>query len=290
MPLGGPRILITPGFLKTYRDETMGLSKFEVDKLIEKLRNDYRDYSARYNPKWFNLRAYEERFLMAIENKMNLEGFVLAEIENFEKIKEKFESRRIVKEPVKKFSEKVDSIIEENLSRIKKYPFMPLHESAGVEISHFYGAIKDFTIHYYSVLWIISTEQRQKMALDRFDGKLNDLALPRGDHPPKRLQDHINIISRPYSKEIDVEKDKNEYLKESAFILHDIIEYCDQLLAKRDSSMELPLNFEKLYVEDNKRVKIIENFSELTVINAIQKVKAYALGIIEAFRLKAFKK
>jgi len=272
----------------------MGLSKSEVEKLMEKLQNQYVEYSKKYGSKWFNLDSFKERYIMAIENKMNLESFIIAEMDNIDKIIDKIEKKidkKIIhKENSKTYSEKVDKIVEDNLARIQKYTFIFLHESAGIEISHFYGAIMDFATNYYSILWVIISDQRQKMILDKFDAKLNELAIPRGTNPPKRLQDHVYVISRAYSKEIDIERDKNEYLKESAFLLHEIIDFCEKLNQKKDPNWEEPVKFEKLYIDDDKKQKIIDNFSGMTCSDAILKVKDFAVNIIEDFRLKAFKK
>ena len=180
--------------------------------------------------------------------------------------------------------------MEENLARVKKYTFNFLHESADIEVSHFYGAIMDFAVNYYAILWVIISDQRQKMMLDKFDAKLNELAIPRGPNPPKRLQDHMYVITRPYSKEIDIERDKNEYLKESAFILHEIIDFCEKILQKNDPNWDEPVKFEKLYIDEDQKRKIVENFDGMKCVDAIRKVKDYAVAIVDDFRLKAFKK
>src|SRR4030067_2189819 len=111
----------------------MAMSDAEINKLILKLRNKYSEYSKK-NPAWFNREAFEERLTMAFQNKMNMEGFILAEISNFEKIKSKYEKKK----SEKPFADQVERIIGEHLARMKKYPEIRFHPKAGVEISHFY--------------------------------------------------------------------------------------------------------------------------------------------------------
>ena len=95
----------------------MAMSDDEIDRLIEKLKQKYADYSAK-NPTWFNYDAFRDRLLVAVKNRMNREAFILAEIANFEKTREKYEKKK----SQKSFSEQVDRIIDEQTARIKKYP------------------------------------------------------------------------------------------------------------------------------------------------------------------------
>ena len=71
----------------------MGLSKGDVEKLIDKLQSQYAEYSKKYGSRWFNLESFKERYIMAIEHKMNLENFVLAEMDNIEMIIDKIEKK-----------------------------------------------------------------------------------------------------------------------------------------------------------------------------------------------------
>lgn len=79
----------------------MSLSTEEIDKLIVKLRKRYDEYSKKHSATWFNRNLFEERLRMAKENRMNLEGFILAEISNFEKVRERFEKKRMTALSVK---------------------------------------------------------------------------------------------------------------------------------------------------------------------------------------------
>ncbi|MDY6934669.1 MAG: hypothetical protein SVZ03_10680 [Spirochaetota bacterium] len=263
----------------------MGISKKETELLLLKLRNKFNDYAKEYSSKWFNIKDFEERLELAKRNKMNLEGFILAEIANLEKIKEKFGSQK----EENSFTQLVDKKIEENVERINKYPEIRFHPLAGYEISRFYGAISQFAVCYFPVLWLlVKGDLRER--LHQLEETFRYLAVPRGSKPSKRIDDHILVLIRKNVPEIEVEKDRNEYLKESAFLLHQVVQLLEQLLANRDSEWENPLTFEKLFIEgDNKRI-IINNFSGLTGYGAMLMMKDIALQIINDFRLGAFKK
>ena len=264
----------------------MPLSNEEIDLLISKLRNKYAYYAQKYTAQWFNLQAFEERLEMAIDNRMNLEGFILAEIKNFEDIRERYEKRK----ESRAFSKKIDRIIEENTAPMRKYHPIQFHPAAGFEISHLYGALSDFIRNYFPILWIVIREPDLKRRLYHFEDTLSDFAIPRGKRQPRRIEDHILILSRIDPQEIDIEKDKNNYLKESAFILHDIIDFCEELLSIKDPEWGNPLQFDRLYLEGERRKRVIENFKNNTSYGAILALGNRAQAIIDDFRLGAFRR
>jgi len=263
----------------------MAMSGDEIDLLIEKLKKRYAEYS-RKNPTWFNIEAFNDRLLMAYRNRMNMEAFILAEIANFEKVRQKYEKKK----NEKSFSEQVDKIIEEMTARVKKYPAIQFHPKAGVEITHFYGALSEFELHYFAVLFVLAEEKPLKDRLIAFEGELNNLAAPRGKLPAKRIEDHLVKLRLRQSSEIEIERDKNNYLKESAFLLHEIIDFCDGLIEARNPQWANPLRMSRLYIEDGRRTVISALFAGLTGYGAIMKVRDYAAGIIDDFRLGAFRR
>lgn len=263
----------------------MAMSDGELNSLIEKLKQKYQEYS-RKNPTWFNIEAFEDRRIMAVRNRMNMEAFVLAEIANFEKIREKYEKKK----SEKSFTEQVDRIIDEMTARIKKYPQIQFHPKAGLEIAHFYGALSDFALNYYSILFVLVDDKVLKDKLVVYEGALNILAAPRGKLPSRRIEDHLMKLRRRVASELEIERDKNEYLKESAFLLHEIIDFCDGLIEARNAEWETPLRLNKLFVEDRRKKYIMGIFTGLTGYGAIMKVRDQAAAIIEDFRLSAFRK
>ena len=263
----------------------MKLSKIEIEKLLEKLNEKYRLYANKYNSKWFNVEAYENRIIFAKKNKMNLEAFVFAEISNFEKLKDKYEKQK----KDKNFSRKIDKIIEENNARIVKYDKLEFHLKAGFEISHFYGAINDFSISFFPIFWIVLEEKNVKDFVFNLDEKLNYFAEKRVTLFAKRIEQHINVLDRINFNEIEIEKDKNNFLKEAAFILHEIVDLCDGLIDGKTSSFEKPLDFSRLYIEEKKRKIVSSNFKGLTGFGALLKVRDQAFTILADFRLMEFK-
>lgn len=266
----------------------MPLEKTEIDKLIKKLRESYKEYSEKHNRTWFDLNAFDERLSMAIKERMNLEGFILAEITNFEKIKQKYEIRKKAKE--NNFTKEVDRIIEENMARIKKYSPVVFHPLCGQEISYFYGAMLEFSNDFFPVLRMLLLDPSLRSYLFKIEEKLDFFVFPVNGRNSKRIEDHILLLNRIGVKEIEIERDRNDYLKECAFILHEIIDLCEGLIDSGNDDWAVPVVFSKLFVEERKKRRVVDNFKGLTGYGAFLKVKERASTLIEDFRLAAFRR
>ena len=256
------------------------MDREEINQIVSKIRETYRDYTKKYGQK-FQQDGFEERYQLAIKNGMELDGFFLSEITFLEKLKEKYDKKTVAKP----FSAKVDTIIEENTARIKKYPKIEFHPKANFEICYFYGAMDEFAKHYFEIFRVIDGKD-----MVNFEDELTFLAISRGSRLPKRVQDHATILSRPNVRTLDIERDASDYLRSCAFLLHRVIDLCEALLDGHSASLESPLRFNKFqHMEDSARKALINIFSGLTGYGAIIKVSEQAQNIINDFRLKAFK-
>ncbi len=263
----------------------MPLQEQEIRILVTKLRDKYREYAKKHSPRWFDVDAFEDRLKFALQKGMNLEGFILAEITNFEKIKEKYEK----KQNAKTFSERVDQIIEEQLSKIKKYPEIKFHSRAGIEICRFFGAGNSFALYDYPIVTYFLYEEPYKSQSFEFETRLEYLFIQSGKRYPKRVEDHALLLNRKDARENEIEKDKNEYLKEGAFVLHAIATFTDQLTQMRKKEWEAPILFDKLFLEKDRKKNIVARYSGHTPYGAFLKVKDMAETIIADFRLEAFR-
>lgn len=253
----------------------------EIEILIAKLRNKYDEYATKYSPRWFNKEAFEERLQTALRNKIDLEAFIVAEIAHFETIRKRYDEKK----SESSFSQKVDALIEELTAKIKKYPKIEFHPKAHFEIIHMYGACNLLLELYFPVLWIILDDHTR---LYEFEQELHYLCSHNVKRFSKRIEDHIALLRRPSVKYIEIEKDKNEYLKECAFLLHRIHQWLSQILPQYSNSTSIL--FAKLYISEEKRKKIIDQFQGDTPSTAIKKIQSYIAGIIDDFRLQAFRK
>jgi hypothetical protein len=269
----------------------MGLSNKEIDLLINKVREKYKESYKEYKSRLFNVEAFEDRLQTALRKRMNLEGFILAEIANFEQLKQKFEEDRNPKKPEESaFSKQVNQIFEENTSRIKKYKEIQFHPDADIEIMHLYGGLSEFIQYYFSILWIILNDYQFKEKVHTLDHRFSEFAVSRSRKHPRRIEDHITILSRKGVKEIEIEKDKNNFLKESAFLLHEVIDFMDELIEIRDRDWDNPLKFDKLHIDSEAKKKMLSIFSGTTPYGAILKIREHAEEILKDFRLESFRK
>jgi hypothetical protein len=272
----------------------MAMSQGEIDQLLDKLRKKYKEHAAKHDTKWFDIRKFEERYTMALDNRMNLEAFILAEVANFEKIIERYDKKKVKPS----ISEKIDHVIEENNARMIKYPEIKFHPKAGFEIIHFYGAAADLVLNYMPIFWNLIKDPSVKRKFEILEEKLNFMALPKGTQASKRMElqeskrieEHLNILSRKHVMDIEIERDKNDYLKETAFLLHDIIDLCDRMMERKDPSWDFPLAFDKLYVEDKQKEQIEHIFNGKTGYGAIMAIREYVHNILEDFRLTMFRR
>jgi hypothetical protein len=266
----------------------MPLNRDEVNELIKKLRDRYKEFSTRHSPKWFDLNAFDERLSTALKSRMNMEGFILAEISNFEKLKERYEKKKKIKE--NSFSKEVDKILEQNTARIKKYPQIFFHPKCGMEISHLYGAMSFLSAEIFPILRVVISDSRLKNSVNSLEDRLLFLAEPRGNIHARRIADHILLLNRTGVRDIEIEKDSNDYLKESGFILHDIIDLCDGIIDSGRDEWNYPVTFQKLFIDEERKRRIVDLFNDLTGYGAVFKIKEYASEIVEDFRLSAFRK
>ncbi len=263
----------------------MPLSDKETESLIEKIRGKYDEYAAKHSPRWFDRDAFEERLQIALRNKMDLEGFILAEIANFEKIKESYEKKK----NHQSFSQQVDRIIEEHTEMIREYPDIEFHPKSGFEIRHMYGGLTRLLRVYLPILWSLLKEREHRDILYSLIQKLEQYGGPRGRRHAPRIEDHISLLHRPGVQLIEIEKNKNAYLRESAFVLHDISDFCKELLEWKEPEWETPLQFNSIHIEGAAKKEVVNNFHQCTGYGAILRILEYSTGIIENFRLQAFR-
>ena len=265
----------------------MPLSSNEIIMLTEKLRTRYAEAAKAYSPKWFDTAGFEDRLSTARRRKMDMEGFILAEIANFEKIRDRYDKKKKEKGA---FTKKVDSIIEENLARIRKYPPIDFHPEAGPEMKHLYGALSELAQGYIPVLWLILDTPYAKNAVSGMESELAKFAVPRGSKMPPAIDDHMLVLNRRGITELEIEKSRSVYLKQSAFLLYGIIAFCDSFLTGHPNpSLENPVRFDKAHINPVSKKLMVSLFSSCTGYGALIMIKSRCEEILADFRLTAFR-
>jgi len=130
------------------------LTRDEIDTAVDKIREEYQDYIIRYTKPLSVISGFEERYLQALRNKMDMETFLHAEISAVRQLSsQEAENRRQKEEKIrnaprkKKRAQKIgfaDRVLKELEEKVKKYPSVDFHPSAPEELKRLCGVIGEF--------------------------------------------------------------------------------------------------------------------------------------------------
>ena len=235
----------------------------DLDEGIQKLKNQYREYSESYGAKIFNLQSFEERYRNALDNKIDLYTFLLAEIDVFNELKKKVEKTDTEEagDNLPSYSELADKIIENNMDRIKGYRLIDFHPDAEEEAKHLLGAITEF---YYEV-WGKINEMIRTLGLKGTDDvrlKLeNDFtffAIPVRGSYSRAVEDYVLTLSR--KNPADNEKAAVNFMRFGGILLNNCLRVVNDGLSALEAmpEAESKLKILKRYRDILKR--IIEDF------------------------------
>lgn len=264
----------------------MALTGKEIDSLILKIRNQYRENAQEYSEKWFSLSAFEERLDLALKSKMDMESFLLAEVSNLEKIKERFQE----KQKKSQFQSKLDTIAEERHQKIENYPEGEIHPRASEELSRFYGAMGHCFRLYLPALNLVLRGFEEEEQLFRLERELAMIAKPQGKNPPPRIEDHQALLNTPGIPDIEIEKNRNRILMDGAFVLHDLVSMTDRLIAYRHQLWDEPVLLEHSHAEKEDLQEMKELFEGKTGYGIFLDAREFCQDVLDNFRLGAFKR
>jgi hypothetical protein len=212
------------------------LTPEEISRAVAKIRTRYDDYIYRFlKPKTLKF-AFEDRYLQALKARTDISTFLMAEISAVEELISREEERVAgtgSEEPRKEsLAERVDRIVEENLQKIRRYPDVPIHPTAGEEVRRLLGALKGLIDDHWPHLAAIlrdSSYGRGSTALVQMESQLRYLGDPGRDGVPSGLSRylyHLNRFPRDYAA---IDREEKEYILESAFLLHDLAEILERI-------------------------------------------------------------
>ena len=235
----------------------------DIDEAIQKLKNQYREYSEEYGVKIFNLQSFEERYRNALANKIDLYTFLLAEIEVFKELEKKVEKpgAEEAKDALPTYSQLADKIIEENMDKIKGYRLIDFHPDAEEETKYLLGAITEF---YYEV-WGKINEMIRILGMKGSDDvrlKLeNDFtffAIPVRGSYSRAVEDYVLTLSR--KSPADNEKAAINFMRFGGILLNNCLRMVNDGLSTLETMPEADNKLKDLNRYKDILKKIIEDF------------------------------
>ena len=204
------------------------LTPGEITAAVEKIRTKYETYVTKYFKPRILREAFEDRYIRALRNGVDVSSFLMAEISAIEELIKR-EEEKAATQPTKPDSEKpqsfADKVVEENRKRILKYPDIPFHQDASEETRRLLGALTDLLRDRWQQIGtalrdtMYSSSSSEMLSLD---SQLRCLASANKDEIPEfliRLVAQLRKFPRIYAL---VERDEKEYLLEAAFFLNDL--------------------------------------------------------------------
>ncbi len=250
------------------------LTPGEITEVVNKIRKRYDEYSYKFFKSRSLKIAFEERYLNALEESVDVSNFLLAEIGAIDELIKR-EEEKVASGSVRSsggdsmsFSDKADKIIEENRKKILKYPEIRFHKDTSEEIRHLLGALNNLEQKYWENLILILKDtaySRNSMTIINLESKLRYLGSIGKDRISSGLSRylyHLNLFPRDYHA---IDREEKDYILECAFFLHDLY----------DILLRVATNYPELNEQSRESLK---------------EIMAYVSGVIENFRLKDLKR
>ncbi|MCG8569462.1 MAG: hypothetical protein MJB14_04930 [Spirochaetes bacterium] len=271
------------------------LSSAEINAALAKIRVKYNHLIRFYHKPPTILDNFEERYLQALKNKMDLSIFLMAEIDVVGELISKEELNYIEKQKEDKQKKEkqptfADKVFEDNRKKILKYPRIKLTLDADEELEYLMGAVRTLINNYWPAIIIIFKDKKHTQSGDRLNDIYNKL-LSQFDYTgsvpiTRHYVDSLNTIGN--QKKIDYEH--RFIMQETAFLLNDIADLLKDILEKD----ELPEPEQRLLIENHLISQgnkwFTKEFQSHSNIESFQKVMSYLEGIILDFRLQGIKK
>jgi hypothetical protein len=248
------------------------LTPGEISKVVVKIRERYDLYIYKYFKTRRLKLAFEDRYLEALNVGVDVSSFLLAEISAIEELIRREEDKvanGIIyrSEPQQgKKQNFADRILEEQRQMILKYEEVDFHLDASEEVRHLLGGMSVLERKYWPSLAFILRDtkySRNSMIMMNLESQLRYLGYiesSRASAGLARYIYHLNSFPRDYRA---IDREEQEYILQSAFLLNDLHEVLERL----DSNLDL---------DDDKK--------------CLQEITDYVKGLVDDFRLKDLKK
>ncbi|RHX91813.1 hypothetical protein [Leptospira stimsonii] len=253
------------------------LQSAEIKAVLEKLRAEYSENSKK-NPKAFDLKAFESRLMMILQQKGNLTQFLKEEIQFLETLKAKHKELEDKKQAAK--GDTINKILEEQEARLKKYQRIDFHPLAKPEIRYFYGAILSFADSELPALTYIFKGTPEFSIFKDAMTIIERMGVSRRGLPSNRINEHVKALLDANGNQSAMEKDGQNILKETCLALKGIITSIQDCMEKNRISETLSIK-----IDEKEFPKAAESYQNLVFGIALEKIIVRAETIIRDFRM-----
>lgn len=203
------------------------LTPGEITSSVEKIRRKYDEYIYKYFKSSSLRKAFEGRYLKALQSKVDVSSFLLAEISAIQELiaREEEKIRIGPVQPPEKQPSFADRVLEENRARISGYPDIAFHADAGEEVRRLVGALTDLSRDRWQDLGSALVDTMYAMSSSEMlalDSQLRSLSSSSGEEAPQalnRLVAELRRFPRSYSS---IDREEKDYILGAAFFLHDL--------------------------------------------------------------------
>lgn len=210
--------------------EMRKLTPGEIRSVIAKIRKKYDEYSVKYFKSKTLKDSFEDRYIGALERKVDVSSFLLAEISAIEELirreEEKEKAAAVRGEKAEKKQGIADKVLEEHKRRIDKYEAVPILPGAREEVCKLLGALVVLEKEHWPNLAPVLRDTATSMAsfeMISLESRLRALADRDREGIPTYLVRYIAHLKRFPRSTAAIEREENEFIKETAFFLHDFL-------------------------------------------------------------------
>ncbi|MBM9500030.1 hypothetical protein JWG44_07175 [Leptospira sp. 201903071] len=253
------------------------LQSAEIKAVLEKLRTEYSENSKK-NPKAFDLKAFESRLMMILQQKGNLTQFLKEEIQFLETLKAKHKELEDKKQAAK--GDTINKILEEQEARLKKYQRIDFHPLAKPEIRYFYGAILSFAESELPALIYVFKGTPEFSVFKDAITIIERMGISRRGLPSNRINEHVKALLDANGNQSAMEKDGQNILKEVCLALKGILTSVKDCMEKNRVSETLSIK-----IDEKEFPKAAESYQNLVFGIALEKIIVRAETIIRDFRM-----
>jgi hypothetical protein len=250
------------------------LTPEEITRTVAKIRARYDDYIRRFlRPKSVRT-GFENRYLVALKDGVDISSFLLAEASAVDELIRREESKasgpahpegppRAAPAP-----SATDRILERQREMIAGYPDVHIHPDANEEVRRMMGALSVLARERWDpltrVLRVTSYSSRST-AMANLEHDIRNLGFPLSDGVSAALSHYVALLKRFPRDYADLEREQKNYLLAASFVLHDLEEILNHVL---EAYPQLP--------EEG--------------VQVVRDTVSYVSGLIDNFRLRELKR